>query len=443
MTYRSFTLDSNQILYKCIKHAIEQEVGEFDLNTILSAAKSLDYYSYFDKKNERDYLRALFTCAIEKDNVRKLAAKVKKLEIAREAISVTEDIQRSLFNVTGDETASQIFSQLENPIFDYVLAQSQGVSEGPKKLGATVHTFIDFVKNNPRQSIGIPTGYKLYDFAIGGGLRPGVAVIAARLKVGKSSLSMNVGFHIAGKLGIPVLIVDSEMKTTDYHPRALANLSNYSIRDIETGVFPDSKKVEQAGKYYEEIPLYHESVLGTPFEVTLATIRRWFLKTVGTDKEGNVKPCVVIYDFLRTTDRGDINSNMQEYQLLGFQIMELNNLVKKYDVPCMCFVQANRQGIDKEHTGIVSGSDRIGWFCTSLALLKRKSSEEIANDGIRNGNRKLVVLEARHGPALQEGEYISMYHEGSKCRITEIGLNHVSDNTSNKDDFEDESEPAF
>ena len=86
-----------------------------------------------------------------------------------------------------------------------------------------------------------------------------------------------------------------------------------------------------------------------------------------------------------------ISSSMQEYQVLGFQITQLHNFMVKYDVPCLSFVQLNRDGITKESTDVVSGSDRLIWLCTSFSIFKMKSEEEIAEDKIeKRKNRKLV-----------------------------------------------------
>ena len=63
------------------------------------------------------------------------------------------------------------------------------------------------------------------------------------------------------------------------------------------------------------------------------------------------------------------------------------------------FVQLNRDGITKESTDTASGSDRIIWLCSNFTIFKRKSDEEIAEDGPENGNRKLLPLVSRRKEA--------------------------------------------
>ena len=131
----------------------------------------------------------------------------------------------------------------------------------------------------------------------------------------------------------------------------------------------------------------------------------------------------------------NISASMQEYQALGFLISGLHNFCIKYDLPCLSFVQLNRDGITKESTDVISGSDRLLWLCTNFTLFKVKSEEEQADD-IEAGmsysyNRKLVPLLARHGGCLEEGDYINVYMQGEYARLTE-GPTRNKLKTSNK-----------
>ena len=52
-------------------------------------------------------------------------------------------------------------------------------------------------------------------------------------------------------------------------------------------------------------------------------------------------------------------------------------------------------------------------------LKKKKSDEEVAEDGPEAGNRKLVPIVARHGPGLDDGDYINMSMQGEIAKIGE------------------------
>ena len=115
-----------------------------------------------------------------------------------------------------------------------------------------------------------------------------------------------------------------------------------------------------------------------------------------------------------------ITSSMQEYQILGFMATTFHNFSVRYDLPILTFIQLNRDGIDKESTAAVSGSDRVVWLTSNLTIFKPKTEEEIVqDDGEENGNKKLVVIKSRHGGGLSGGNYINMYMVGKYARIIE------------------------
>ena len=148
-------------------------------------------------------------------------------------------------------------------------------------------------------------------------------------------------------------------------------------------------------------------------------MRKWIYQHVGFDEGGRTKDCLIVYDYLKLMGSEGITNAMQEYQVLGFQITKLHNFCVKYDVPCLSFVQLNRDGITRESTDVVSGSDRLIWLCTSFSIFKMKSDEEIAEDSIEHGNRKLVPVVARHGCGLDDGDYISVKMFGNIGKIEE------------------------
>jgi hypothetical protein len=118
-------------------------------------------------------------------------------------------------------------------------------------------------------------------------------------------------------------------------------------------------------------------------------------------------------------DSNAITSNIAEFQALGSIMSSLHNFTVKYKIPILALIQLNRDGINKEGTDVASGSDRIIWLCSNFTILKQKSDEEIAQDGVQNGNRKLVPVVCRHGAGMDDGNYINCFMNGAIGKITE------------------------
>ncbi len=425
----SFTINSNQVIYACLKRIFEQDdTRKIDVPSILSCAKELGLQDFFNNNNEISHLSAILKFPIILSNVRKFAAKIRKLQIARMMCDQLEETKNKYLTLKGDEPISHILGLAEESIFDFTSILNDQ-EESPQKVFDGIEEYIDEKIANRVDQVGISTGFKKYDFAIGGGLRRGtVNVIGARPKTGKTLMAMNMGIDIA-KRGIPVLDLDTEMMLQDHKNRGLAMISygtsgKSTINDIETGKIGDSEIQKQnlllESQKYKDIPLYHKNIGGKPFEDQLSIMRRWLARVVGLNDQGKAKDCVIIYDYLKLMDAADLkSSDLKEFQLLGFMMTALHNFALRYEVPIICFIQLNRDGITKESTDTASGSDRVIWLCSNFSIYKQKSDEEIAKDGPENGNRKLVPVISRHGEGLESGDYINILMQGKYAKLIE------------------------
>lgn len=417
----SFTIDSNQIIYKCVKHLCDSN-SKIDVASIYSVANELGVESILQKKDEAQHLRAIMDFPVSIDNVRKFAAKIRKLEITRLLRKQLELAKEKLLDVNGTEPVGSILGIAEDVIFNFTNLLNDN-EEAPEHIANDLEEYIKELEENKVDQVGIPTGFPIYDQAIGGGLRKGtVNIIGARPKTGKTLLSDNMGYYIASN-GIPVLNMDTEMAKEDHIHRVLAMMTETEINQIETGGFADNpdraNKIYKAVKDLKNTRLFYKTIAGKPFEDQLSIMKRWLVKEVGLNDDGTAKDCVIFYDYLKLMDTSGMSQDMKEYQVLGFMMTQLHNFAVKYKVPIVAFIQLNRDGITKESTDSASGSDRIIWLCSNFTIFKRKSDEEIAEDGPINGNRKLVPLIARHGGGLDDNDYINCSMKGWCAKITE------------------------
>lgn len=440
VTTNTFTLESNQIIWACMEHVLKEDPNaKLDLPSIMSAAHSLGVKSLIDTDNEAKHLRAVMNMPILPATGRRMAAKIRKLEIAYLLESQLEEARRRVRMTNGDESIDKIVAAAEEPIFDFTSLLTE-TGNTTVKMGQNVSAYMEHLANNPRDMVGIPTGLHLFDMAIGGGIRPNsLDIIAARPKTGKTQLVDNVGLFVAKNQGLPAYNIDTEMTLEEHQHRIIANLADVPVRDIETGKFGlkdlSRAKVREASALLETLPYYYDCIIGKQFEEVMAGMRRWVTRTVGLKEDGKANPCIIIYDYLKMLDASFSGSQMQEYQALGFVTTALKNFMGRYGVGCLCFAQLNRDGIDREDTGVISGSDRIIHYATSFTIYKLKSSEERAEagPGAMKYTHKLVPIISRHGgEGIQDGDYINIQAVYGKARITEGPLaSQVADNSAN------------
>lgn len=423
----AFTADWTRVLYLCIEHVIKQgNKKKLDLGTIVAAAKTLGIYEQYKdlKISERIISDKINPVLFE--NLRSLAKRIRRLQVARELYAEVKDAGNKLLETTGDEPVSKILATVEDPVFRFTTRLKTADADGIKRVGPDALAYLRNKIANPVDQIGIPTGFPIYDTAIGGGLRGGtISVVGARLKQGKTSWAINVALHVAYKLNIPVLYLDTEMKHEDHLCRQIAHFSGVPYTDIETGKFRSdddmNKALGIADTLSQSAPCYNRINIGNMSrEEQISCMRRWIVSVPGLGANGKANPCLIIYDYLKLMSEEDVTRGMQEYQSLGFLMTRLHDFSVELDFPILAFVQLNRDGISKEDTSIISGSDRIGWLCSNISVLKQKSSEEIAQDGVKMGNRKIVPVVSRHARDWTFGNYINYDFDGSLCRMQEI-----------------------
>ena len=424
ITETSFTIHSNKVIYNCIKYILESHSNPtIDIGLLYSAAKDLGLDHVLNTKEETQHLKAILDFPAKKDNCILFATKIKKLEIARKLHEELGNMQDKLLEVSGSESITNILGIAEDGIFEFGSKLSD-TENAPAHVSSGLDDYITNLLENPIKQVGISTGFPVYDSAIGGGLRKStINVIAARPKTGKTLLADNMGFYIANKLKIPVLNLDTEMTKEDHINRLLAMITELEIGKIETGSFTDStvmhSKVEDAIRMLKDTPLYYKPIPGKPFDEQLSIMKRWIVKEVGLNTDGTAKQCVIFYDYLKLMDSAGMSQDMKEYQVLGFMMTSLHNFACKYQIPIVAFVQLNRDGITKETTDTASGSDRIIWLCSNFTIFKRKTDEEIAEDGTNAGNRKLIPVISRHGPGIEDNDYINCHMKGWCAKIVE------------------------
>jgi len=423
----TFTESINRDFYLAIKNVYSRD-EQADEATV--ADLSSEFHSMGIKNIPMDYYGILRNMPVHSLNeLRKYAAVTSKLHIARKIGDKLEDSARQIRSLSGQEKLEQIIGFVEGPLTNlYDTLYDKDDVCGLIHQGVDEH--LDALENNPVDQIGIPTGFGLYDAAIGGGIaRKTVNLIGARLKVGKSMLLTSMAKNITFN-GIPCSDIDTEMHKGQQLNRLLANISGVDMNLIKTGKYSQNpsllSRVRDASEQLKKVPYYYQNVSGWNFEDILSALRRWIRKYVGS-KNGVTNDCVIFYDYIKLMNTSELN-NLAEFQMLGFMMTQLHNFMVRHDVGCVAFCQLNRDGIDGDSTASFAGSDRLGWLCTSMSTLKEKTPEELAESG-KDGNLKINVLAARDGMGTPGGKYINIIKEGNIAKMSEGGMASPSNET--------------
>ena len=364
--------------------------------------------------------------------------------VVRNAVArnATEMLERTKQEVPLIEDHKEIVSFIESEVFEFTTGLSQ--SDDIVVLGNHYDRFMaqraaEYEQGNLH--IGIKTGFDRYDEAVGGGYRDGtINVIAARSKMGKSWLALNIGDYVCNDY--PVLYLDTELEDNYQADRRCAFTTKIPINLLETYEFSKIPKyvdlVEETKVRFKKKPIYYVDVKGWSIDRIISIIRKFFAKHVKRKADGKYNRALVIYDYFKLMSSKEKGRDA-EWETLGYRMTLLHDLMGSYNNPMLALAQQNRDGLEKEDESTISGSDRIIWLCDNFSLLIPISPVEVAaqQEQVENGevvpidgqedkkllvyNTKLKVVVSRHGPGTRNG-YIATYMDihDAKLRFDEV-----------------------
>lgn len=407
-----FTSSINRVIYTSMKYlADDPNFSGYNIENIKLQADKLGFKDTFKDKKSCEYLENLEFVNLNKDDISLFSYHVKKLSHVRQMHDRYIKAISYLENINGEEKLSDIIKCTEENVLDY----TNNIHENKlESLSENIEQYIQQSMDNPIiQEVGVPTGFPIYDDLIGNIRKAGVNIIASRSGKGKSFLALNIARNIALS-GKRVLYLDTEMNLQSQQLRLLCIDSLCPLSKFETGEFKEYKElrdaVAESGKRLKDIPFDYQSVAGMSHVEILSIARRWLVKNVKVNNQGQYNDCIILYDYFKLMSSDQIKNNLAEFQILGFIITDTHNFAQKYNVPVLAFAQQNRDGINNTDSGTLALSDRLLWLTSSLSFLIDKTNADIEMGSTFSfGNKKLLINKARNSSSMEtEGDYINI-----------------------------------
>ena len=253
-----------------------------------------------------------------------------------------------------------------------------------------------------------PTGYgipwcipRLNDYLT---LVPGeLTLVSGATGRGKSSFFLAEALHKAVTLGVPTLLIDTELTDSVWLPRAIASVSGVTVHDVKTGEMSadDEKKVKDAIQTLKKAPLIHEYINTFDKFRIEGLVRKW---------KNKIGLGLVIFDYIKP---GTMYGAAEISQSLGLSTDFLKNVIStEISVPVIAGVQMNEQ------TGGVADSQKPIRYADALLRWEEKTTEMIARDGVKAGNFCIKIDKNRNGMStVGDGDYIDVTFQKSVMRI--------------------------
>lgn len=353
------------------------------------------------------YLQMVSKTDAGQENLKFFMERVKQASIRRESFKKALTVIHEAVE-NEEEEADAFLSRQEEKFLDMVMKSQSNVNE-VVRIGDKLSVVLETREAQPREILGVPTGFTEYDKATGG-LVPGrLKMVASPAKTGKSLHALNIALHISTNERVPVLYIDTEMTTEEQIDRMLSILATDSgtvvaERHITSGMYSRNAKMKQAVDEYarpilDDAPLFHTYMPDFSPE-KIHNLARKFQRQHGITWNGLENQFVLIFDYVKMHDES-FKGNQQEYLILGQTTNMLKNKIAgSMNIPVLSYCQINpRTGYGQEdiNSSHISGSNRIIMYVNEMSFLRRKTDNEIAEHGVENGNRVWKLGETRSG----------------------------------------------
>jgi replicative DNA helicase len=259
-------------------------------------------------------------------NVRRYAEIVAGKALLRGVIAAADNVATAAFQTADPgkvlDEAQAVFTEL---------GRTRKVRE-PVLVGSLAAARLDRYSDLDAGNIppGLSTGKPMLDELLGGGLRAGLYVVAARPSVGKSSWSADVGMHIAEHSGKPVLFISQEMPRESVFDRCVARTGGVPLMKLKRGGLSQA----EWGRVAEATDRLHRM----PFHIDDEPAQR----LVGIRRKARAIPGLgaLVVDYLQLcgSDIKTDNRNLQIEQLTR----GLKALSTELAIPILALSQLNR-----------------------------------------------------------------------------------------------------
>ncbi len=393
---QDFFNEVHYTIFSVIKNTIFKN-EKIDRILIAEKIKNLGV-SFKDDINIFDYLENLGSTQITKDALVKSCRELVKYRVRRELSATANRIAEEAKNC-GDKTVEEIISGCDSIYNEKISTYSNG--ERPQKLTEDLTELVEERGNSPQDDTGILTPYSEFN-RMYGGMRTGhVYAIASRPGEGKTTWINDLCFKSSIKNNIKVLILDTEMMTTEIKFRMAASLTGVPVWHLETGNWRKNpemfKKVRECALLKQNRDYYHMHVGSKSIDEVCSLIKRFYYNTVGRGNQW-----IIAYDYIKLTGE-KIGQNWAEHQAIGDKINKLKEVAVNTSAVLVTAMQLNRSGESRNKTSdnvtddssAISVSDRLQWFAAFTGIFRRKTLDEIALDGEEFGTHKLIPLKTR------------------------------------------------
>jgi replicative DNA helicase len=390
-----FANKTHEIIYSIIRNSYGK-TEKLDAVTLATKAKNLSVNT-FEDISIFDYCDTLLSTTINMEGGKLAFKQLLTLRIRRDLAKTGGEIAQYV-KKCGDVSVEEIISHCDKIYNDRVQVYAR--ESEPVDMFEGIEEMIESRGGAPTENIGLTTPFPNFQSIVGGLRNGSLYAWTSRPGVGKSLMLNCLGYQVTVlNPGCKTLILDTENLTEDMKFRMAASLTSIPCWFLETGLYQKNQELYdkyQKAKNEDKFKIsrkkiFHIQCAGKPITEIESIIKRWYLKEVGRGGQA-----CIIYDYIKLTGESDYNK--KEYELIGEKVNRLKELSVQLNVPILTACQLNRsaEGVSAvDSSSAVAQSDRLNWMASFLAIFRRKTLDELSDDGLMYGTHKMIILKSR------------------------------------------------
>ena len=397
-----FTDSFNREIYLAITDLVNREIKNIDVFNIKEALgvdskitieqiQELVEVSDTIARGSLAEYKLLVTNVVDAAFRRDVYTKLKECEamcLSGDSVNIEQDIYKAIddvmlgFNIAGN---IPIFKDVIDDLWNEVEERQDGSQSGMKFKFPTLNEYVTIEKGE-------------------------LVVVGALMKAGKSMFLMNCAAQLL-KEDKAVFYIDSELNSRLWLTRLMSHMTGIEFSRIKSGNYTEEErqKIYETKQFLKTRKLVHLYMPFFDIEGIYTAVK----------KIHHVMPIdVLIVDYFKSGDSLEAYTN---YAQLGRLVdMCKNEICGAMSIAGLAAAQA-AQGGEK-----LADSAKIARNASTIMMLIDKTPEEILEDGVECGNKKLIVTLNRNGMQHAPGEYIDLNFNGNIISFEEA-KQHVSE----------------
>ncbi len=390
------------------------------------------------------YLARLAGSAITIVNAEDYGRTIHDAHLRRQLIDLGEQMVNNAYGADLELAAVDQIERAEQQLFD--LASIGQIEGGFKPLEAALRTAIGMAEAAYKRAghvVGVTTGFRDLDAALGGLHPSDLIVLAARPAMGKTALATNIAYNAArARLergegeGAVVGFFSMEMSSEQLATRLLSERAEIASDRIRRGAISHEEfpRVVQAAQELHRLPLHIDD---TP-ALTVSALRTRARRLKRQRGLG-----LIVVDYLQLAQPSKAGRSENRVQEISEITRGLKSLAKELNVPVLALSQLSRaveQREDKrpqladlrESGSIEQDADVVMFIYRAEYYLKREEpqkrpdeSDEKFNDRMERWQQRaeeahnraeIIIGKQRHGPT----STIQLFFDGNFTKFADL-----------------------